>query len=261
LTIMTETNVILTLIGGPTVLIEVGGWRLLTDPTFDPPGLYQAEPIRFEKTEGPALEPDALAPIDAVLLSHDQHLDNLDHAGRDLLPRADTVLTTHAGADRLGGDARGLAPFETRRLETAGKDALYVTGTPARHGPVGIEPLSGDVTGFLLGRDRPGDLLYVTGDTVWYDGVAEIARRFAPRLVIAFAGSAETRGRFHMTMDTNDVLETAAAFPNATIVAAHTDGWFHFKESGADLAAGFAVLGRAERLTTLTPGRPALFRL
>nr|BFE57997.1 hypothetical protein GCM10020063_025230 [Dactylosporangium thailandense] len=25
-------------VGGPTVLIEVGGWRLLTDPTFDPPG-------------------------------------------------------------------------------------------------------------------------------------------------------------------------------------------------------------------------------
>ncbi|HEX3804440.1 MAG TPA: hypothetical protein VHV75_16550 [Solirubrobacteraceae bacterium] len=25
-------------VGGPTVLIEIGGWRLLTDPTFDAPG-------------------------------------------------------------------------------------------------------------------------------------------------------------------------------------------------------------------------------
>jgi L-ascorbate metabolism protein UlaG (beta-lactamase superfamily) len=32
------TGVRLTHIGGPTVLIEVGGWRLLTDPIFDPPG-------------------------------------------------------------------------------------------------------------------------------------------------------------------------------------------------------------------------------
>jgi L-ascorbate metabolism protein UlaG (beta-lactamase superfamily) len=32
------TEVRLTHIGGPTVLIEAGGWRLLTDPTFDPPG-------------------------------------------------------------------------------------------------------------------------------------------------------------------------------------------------------------------------------
>jgi L-ascorbate metabolism protein UlaG (beta-lactamase superfamily) len=28
----------LTLIGGPTALIEISGFRLLTDPTFDQPG-------------------------------------------------------------------------------------------------------------------------------------------------------------------------------------------------------------------------------
>lgn len=28
----------LTHIGGPTVLVELAGWRILTDPTFDPPG-------------------------------------------------------------------------------------------------------------------------------------------------------------------------------------------------------------------------------
>jgi L-ascorbate metabolism protein UlaG (beta-lactamase superfamily) len=32
------TDVRLTHIGGPTVLIQFGGWRLLADPTFDPPG-------------------------------------------------------------------------------------------------------------------------------------------------------------------------------------------------------------------------------
>jgi hypothetical protein len=28
----------ITHIGGPTTLLEVDGWRLLADPTFDPPG-------------------------------------------------------------------------------------------------------------------------------------------------------------------------------------------------------------------------------
>ena len=32
------TAVTITHIGGPTALIEFGGWRILTDPTFDPPG-------------------------------------------------------------------------------------------------------------------------------------------------------------------------------------------------------------------------------
>lgn len=250
----------LTLIGGPTVLIEIDGLRLVTDPTFDPPRLYQTAPVHFEKTVGPAIEAEAVLPLDAVLLSHDQHLDNLDHAGRALLPRAGTVFTTQAGATRLGGaNVRALAPFETTTLEVPGKGKLFVTAAPARHGPPGIEPISGDVVGFLLGRDAPGDLLYVTGDTVFYAGVAEVARRFAPRVVIVFAGSAEPRGRFHMTMDANDALETANAFPDATLVAAHTDGWVHFKESAAELAAAFATLGIADRLVTLEPGRPTGF--
>ena len=35
----------LTLIGGPTVLIEIDGVKLVTDPTFDPPGGYPAGAI------------------------------------------------------------------------------------------------------------------------------------------------------------------------------------------------------------------------
>lgn len=251
-----SSDATLTLIGGPTVLIEVGGFRLLTDPTFDPPGLYGTTPIRFEKTQGPALHPDEIGPIDAVLLSHDQHLDNLDAAGRAMLPQAGAVFTTQAGAERLGGRAQGLAPFETEVVESATGGRLFLTGAPARHGPVGIEPLSGDVIGFLIGFDSPGDAIYVTGDTVWYHGIADVARRFAPKLVILFAGSAETRGRFHMTMDSNDALETAHAFPEAAIAAAHTEGWFHFKEGAADLAASFAALGQSQRLLALEPGRP-----
>lgn len=84
------TDVRVTHIGGPTTLIEVGGWRLLTDPTFDPPGRR----YRFgwgtssRKTTGPALAVADLPPVDAVLLSHDHHGDNLDMAGRTLLPTA-----------------------------------------------------------------------------------------------------------------------------------------------------------------------------
>ena len=97
----------LTHIGGPTVLIEAGGWRLLTDPTFDPPG----RSYRFgwgtgsRKLAGPAIPAAELGPIDAVLLSHDHHDDNLDPTGRALLPSLGTVVTTEAGAGRLGGDA------------------------------------------------------------------------------------------------------------------------------------------------------------
>ncbi|WP_326594606.1 acyltransferase domain-containing protein [Streptomyces sp. NBC_01803] len=62
---MTRTRV--TRIGGPTTLIEIGGWGLLTDPTFDPPGWR----YRFgwgtssRKVVGPAVAAADLPPIDA----------------------------------------------------------------------------------------------------------------------------------------------------------------------------------------------------
>lgn len=253
---MADRQLTLTLIGGPTVLLEIAGFRLVTDPTFDPPGTYDSAGIRLEKKRGPALAADAVGSVDAVLLSHDQHLDNLDRAGRAFLAAAGTTFTTRSGAQRLGGNARGLAPFETAHLEARGR-ALSVTATPARHGPPGIEPMSGEVVGFVLGLDAPGDAVYVTGDTVWYEGVAEVARRFAPRLAIVFAGGARPRGPFHVTMDNNDLLETARAFPQACIVAVHNDGWAHFTETQADAAAAFTTFGVAARLQLLELGKPA----
>src|SRR6185295_19766641 len=61
----------ITHIGGPTTLLEVDGWRLLTDPTFDPPGRRYAFGwgTSSRKLTGPAIEASELPPIDAVLLS------------------------------------------------------------------------------------------------------------------------------------------------------------------------------------------------
>lgn len=248
----------LTLIGGPTVLIEVAGFRLLTDPTFDAPGEYKLPHVTLQKTAGPALGIDAIGAIDAVLLSHDQHSDNLDHSGREFLPRAGRVFTTEVGAKRLGGNAEGLAPWQSAELTAPDGRHLRVTATPARHGPAGIEPLAGDVVGFVL-ENRGMRPIYVTGDTVWYDGVAEVARRFKVGIVLLFAGAAQTRGPFHLTMDTNDAIETARFFPDAVIVPAHYEGWRHFRQGGEDLQKTFTALGFGSRLRMLEPGAATSF--
>lgn len=249
----------MTLIGGPTLLIETGGFRLLTDPTFDPPGEYKLPHVILKKTAGPALATNELGPVDAVLLSHDQHADNLDHSGRAFLAQCDRVLTTVAGATRLQGRAQGLAPWETMTLSNPGGGMLRVTATPARHGPAGIEPLSGDVIGFVLTSDDPRfGALYITGDTVWYDGVAEVARRFRAGIVVLFAGAAQTRGPFHLTMDSNDAIETAHAFRDAVIVPVHHDGWAHFTQDRNDLKLAFEALSIDSRLRLLEPGVPTM---
>jgi L-ascorbate metabolism protein UlaG (beta-lactamase superfamily) len=244
----------ITLIGGPTVLIEAGGFRLLTDPTFDAPGEYRLPHVVLQKTAGPSIPARAVGSIDAVLLSHDQHADNLDDSGRAFLTGAGKVFTTVAGARRLGGNADGLAPWDMRELAAPDGRRMRITATPARHGPAGIEPLSGDVIGFVLAFADDQRPIYITGDTVWFDGVAEVARRFGAGIVLVFAGAAKTRGPFHLTMDVNDAIETAHAFPDALIVPVHCDGWAHFTQDRNDVAASFKTLGLASRLRLLEPG-------
>jgi L-ascorbate metabolism protein UlaG (beta-lactamase superfamily) len=253
----------ITLIGGPTALLEVDGMRLLTDPTFDPPGSeFTTGPVTLRKTLGPALSASQIEPIDAILLSHDQHFDNLDRSGREFVARR-RVLTTPSATARLGNQSEGLAPWQSTRVVSASQSvALTITATPARHGPPGIEPFSGEVTGFVVQSESSHDeSIYVTGDTVWFEGVAEVARRFPVSAVLLFAGAARVAARStdHLTMDRNDAVATARAFPRARIFPVHHSGWEHFSENQDALIDAFAESGLTDRLQPLTEGVPVEF--
>ena len=88
------------------------------------------------------------------------------------------MVTTASGARRLGGDARGLEPWETTRLEAPGRPPIEITATPCRHGPPLSHPIVGDVIGFALRWDgQEHGVLWISGDTVLYDGVREVADR------------------------------------------------------------------------------------
>ena len=255
---MSGLELALIYVGGPTVLLELGGLRLLTDPTFDPAGsAFHTPTYQLRKTQSPALPPEELGRIDAVLLSHDHHYDNLDAAGRQLLNAAARVLTTEAGAERLGGNARGLAPWSTIELVAPNGRVLRVTGTPARHGPPDGD--RGPVTGFALAWvDAPGRAIYVSGDTVWYEGVAAVSERLPVRIALLFLGAARIAavGPAHLTMTAGDALQAAGAFPEATLVPVHFEGWTHFSESRADVMRAFASAGLERRLRWLEPGKP-----
>ena len=228
-------DVRITHIGGPTVLIEVGGWRLLTDPTFDPPGGDYAFGwgTGSHKTAGPAIAAGDLPPIDAVLLTHDHHGDNLDPAGRALLPSAGVVVTTVPGAARLGNGARGLAPWQTTRVEGEGKPAIEVTATPCRHGPPLSRPIVGDVVGFALRWDaQEHGVLWISGDTVLYDGVREVADRLRVNVALLHLGGVRfpVTGPLRYTMTAREGIELSRLVRPRTAIPIHYEGWRHFRE-------------------------------
>jgi L-ascorbate metabolism protein UlaG (beta-lactamase superfamily) len=235
----------ITHIGGPTALIEVDGWRLLTDPTFDPPGrrYFFGWGTISRKLAGPAIAASDLGPIDAVLLTHDHHGDNLDPAGRALLPSAGVVITTASGARRLGADARGLEPWASTRLEAPGRPTIEITATPCRHGPQLSHPIVGDVIGFALRWDgQQHGVLWISGDTVLYDGVRQVAARLQVDTALLHLGAVRfpVSGPVHYTMTAQDAVELCGLIRPRTAIPIHYEGWKHFRQGRDAIERVFA---------------------
>ncbi|MFE6407741.1 MBL fold metallo-hydrolase [Streptomyces sp. NPDC057837] len=246
-------------LGGPTALFEYGGLRFLTDPTFDAPGDYPRGDGGFlTKTAPSAVTPAELGRVDAVLLSHDEHADNLDTSGRALLTDVPLTLTTPGGGKRLraslGDRVRGLADWESVELDRPGGGTVTVTGVPALHGPgprEEVEPFTGQVVGFVLtGEDLP--TVYVSGDNASLDAVRDIAARFGPvDTAVLFAGAPRFPVLFEnrvIVLDSAMAAEAARILGARRVVPVHYDSWAHFTEGREELQAAFAAAGLADRL-------------
>jgi L-ascorbate metabolism protein UlaG (beta-lactamase superfamily) len=243
-------------VGGPTAILEIGGVRLITDPTFDPPQEYDFGPGRIlAKTAPSALSPGEVGPVSAALLSHDQHIDNLDISGRAYLAEVPVVLTTQSAATRIGGTTRAVDPWEHVELPRPDGAVLRVTRVPALHGPEGTEHIVGEVAGFVLSGDGV-PTVYVSGDNASLDVVREVADRFERiDVAILFAGAART-GLIDgfLTLNGRQTAEAARILDAPHVVPVHFDMWRHFTEGAPHIVDAFAEVGLSERLTILAPG-------
>jgi L-ascorbate metabolism protein UlaG (beta-lactamase superfamily) len=221
-------------VGGPTAILEYAGLRILLDPTFDPPQTYESDGEALTKTTAPGLSLEDLGTIDLVLLSHHEHEDNLDFAGRELVRTIPTLSTAKAGVD-LGKPVVGLDCWEEHRIGN-----VTVTAAPALHGPPGAERLVGPVIGFLL--EAIGEpTVYVSGDNASLELVEQIADRFPSiDVAILYAGAARVPSiDAALTLTAADAARAAEILGAPTVIGLHTEDWKHFSESRAQLEAAF----------------------
>ncbi len=158
------TNDSLTYVGHSTVLLEISGTRVLTDPML-------RSRAGFLRRHPAGVSPASYADIDLVLISH-LHRDHLDLASLRLLPpQTPVVVPRGAGAIVSGADRERV--IEVGVGETFAAGVVEATAVPAEHDdrrdPWGAaaEPL-----GFVLsdGASRA----YFAGDTDLFEGMAEI---------------------------------------------------------------------------------------
>ncbi|MEV5981884.1 MBL fold metallo-hydrolase [Streptomyces sp. NPDC052114] len=244
-------------VGGPTTVLEIGGARLLLDPTFDEPKKYKSG---LEKKQGPAFGPEKLGRIDVVLLSHDQHDDNLDDKGRALLKDIPVVLSTPGAHKRLGKHVTGMRSWSSKNVKTS-RGSVKVTAVPALHGPDGVDRgADGEVTGFLIsGKGVP--TTYVSGDNASVEVARKagdrIKKRFGPiDTAVLFAGAARTPAILDnapLTLTSKNAARVAKDLDPRKVVAVHTDSWNIYSEDMASLVKAFKDQGVDDKLVDLEP--------
>lgn len=246
---MIVDETIIQYIGGSTAYIEIAGVKFITDPTFDPKGTcYDLGKYTLHKKYRSLASLDSIREIDYVLLSHDHHFDNLDNEGKKILPKAKNVFTTKVGAERLKGNAVGLKNWQQVEIPTKDGRVIQITGTPCRHGPINGD--RGPVTGFIINfKDKPDEVIYISGDTVYYDEIDNIIYRYNIKLAILFLGRAVIKevGGEPLTMTIDESIKFAKK-ANCPIVPLHFEGWEHFTETKDLLVTRYKEEGLEEQL-------------
>jgi len=251
-------------VGGPTSVIDYAGMRIVTDPTFDPPGDFGA----YRKLAGPAVTIDELGPVDAVLLSHDDHADNLDVSGRRFAASVPVLLTGPGAARRLGGNAHGIAPFETFSFAEYGS-TLVVHAVPAQHGPSdGVRDDNGDINAEVIGfvLQAPGwPTVYVSGDNASIAPVMQIAEAFdAVDVAVLHTGAGRVPAKFDgraLTLTAERAADVAQLLGAARVIPVHCEGWSLYSQTPDDVRRAFDDTGIGDRLRHASPGSWAVVGL
>lgn len=253
----------ITWIDTASAIIDINGVKLITDPFFSPANTeWDFGIVVLKNTVSPGLTLETLPPIDAVLLSHEDHPDNLDELGRRLLDGR-KVLTTMDGAKKLAPrpGVRGLRPWETVDLIASGQ-TFRVTGTPCQHLP------GGEVTGFILEHDSFGtasdgrpNAIYISGDTVYLDELAQtIPQKWKITVAILNFGNAQVPmpggGSLQITMDGKQGARLFRELKADVLVPMHFDSWGHFTQHGDGLKTDFENEGVHDQVCWLTRGEP-----
>lgn len=230
----------LQLIRNATLRLEYGGRTLLVDPYL---AAKHSLPSYADKSPNPLvdlpLDPAAvIAGVEAAIVSH-LHTDHFDAVAKELLPRNLPVFCQPGDEGRIGE-----AGFQDVRPVGEGVtwEGIGIRRVAGQHGEGAVLNDMGPVSGFVL-RAAGEPTLYLAGDTVWYEAVAETLQRETPDVIVTHSSGATWKGSRPIVMDAAQTLAVCNAAPGSTVVAVHMEALDHGTVTRADLRAAADAQG------------------
>jgi L-ascorbate metabolism protein UlaG (beta-lactamase superfamily) len=206
-----------TLVRHATLLLETSHGRILVDPMLRAAGTTPPIEDTPNQRPNPLVElpvapADVVAGVDLCIVTH-LHSDHFDDAADAVLPRGVPILTQPESADALA--ARGFTNIAVEHPS--------IPMTRGRHGTGEIGVAMGAVSGWVV------DGLYVAGDTIWCDEVAEALERHSPSAIVLNASGARFNTGDPIVMDAEGVRRVRAA-TDVPIAVVHLEAINHCLE-------------------------------
>jgi L-ascorbate metabolism protein UlaG (beta-lactamase superfamily) len=252
-----------TFIGTATVIIRYAGFTILTDPNF----LHRGDraPLGYglstQRLTEPAMTLEQLPPIDLVVLSH-MHGDHFDQLVQEKLDRNIPIVTTPQSAaklEQLGFKARHALATWDSLVVRKGDATLRISATPGRHGPPLVAQLMPQVMGSILEfsakGDKPEYRMYITGDTMVYDDIREIPRRYPDiDLALLHLGGTRILGVVKVTMDGKDGVRMLQLIAPHHAIPIHYNDYDLFKSPLSDFEREVKAAELERKVTYLKHG-------
>ena len=231
----TDADLSVTLARNATVLVTVDETTFLVDPLFAPQGALPPIDNTPNDRNNPLVPiPDVDLTHDAVIVTH-RHPDHFDDAAKGELDADVPLFCQPAEAEAFVDDGfTDVRPVE----ETASFDGVTLRRTPGRHGHGELAERMGPVSGFVFEGE---EALYLAGDTVWYEPVAETLDRFDPDAVVLNGGAARFNEGEPITMGVDDVAAVREA-TDAAVAVVHMEAINHCLLSREELRSETADL-------------------
>jgi L-ascorbate metabolism protein UlaG (beta-lactamase superfamily) len=259
----------ITFVGTATVIIRYAGLTILTDPNFLHKGdhVHLGYGLTSERLTDPAITLDKLPPIDLIVLSH-MHGDHFDQLVQQKLDRNIPVVTTPDAAkklEELGFKARHALHTWDSLVVTKGDTSLRINATPGRHGPPVVAGLLPEVMGSMLEFSAADGKsiyrIYISGDTMVYDDISEIPRRYPDiDLALLHLGGTRILGVVKVTMDGKDGVKMLQIIAPHHAIPIHYNDYDVFKSPLSDFEKEVKAAGLQDKITYLKHGDTYQFK-
>ncbi|MEB8821405.1 MBL fold metallo-hydrolase [Bacillus cereus] len=220
-----------------TIVVEYAGKRFLIDPMLAEKGTYPPFPNSPRQDQNnplvslPVPVENIINNIDAVIVTH-LHLDHFDEAAQRILPK-DIKLFVQNEEDATEVRNAGFKNVEVLQEDTV-FEGIQLLKTKGEHGRGEILKLAGLVCGIVF-KHQSEKMLYVAGDTVWYDEVQKILDTHKPEIIVVNGGDNQFFEGGSLIMDKEDIYEVYKAAPNSQIIVVHMEAVNHWNLSREEL--------------------------